>query len=239
MRFLSTKLNNKLFVLGLLILLSVIILGLSCYLIYVSNNQEECFCDEFENILVTPDDSTSEDVDAKENKPLYVEVKGAVLNPGVFAVSDENIINDVIAMAGGFTDNAYTANINLSKRVTDELVIYVYTDSEYQKNNSNDNSSKKEDNSYTIDEYIDSSVSIITSSSSDNVSNSSESGSLININTASSEQLTTLPGIGDAKANNIIAYRTEVGYFKTIEELKNVNGIGDATFEQLKSLITV
>ena len=239
MHFLSTKLNNKLFVLGLLILLSVIILGLSCYLIYVSNNQEECFCDEFENILVTPDDSTSEDVDAKENKPLYVEVKGAVLNPGVFAVSDENIINDVIAMAGGFTDNAYTANINLSKRVTDELVIYVYTDSEYQKNNSNDNSSKKEDNSYTIDEYIDSSVSIITSSSSDNVSNSSESGSLININTASSEQLTTLPGIGDAKANNIIAYRTEVGYFKTIEELKNVNGIGDATFEQLKSLITV
>ena len=239
MHFLSTKLNNKLFVLGLLILLSVIILGLSCYLIYVSNNQEECFCDEFENILVTPDDSTSEDVDAKENKPLYVEVKGAVLNPGVFAVSDENIINDVIAMAGGFTDNAYTANINLSKRVTDELVIYVYTDSEYQKNNSNDNSSKKEDNSYTIDEYIDSSVSIITSSSSDNVSNSSESGSLININTASSEQLTTLPGIGDAKANNIIVYRTEVGYFKTIEELKNVNGIGDATFEQLKSLITV
>ena len=239
MHFLSTKLNNKLFVLGLLILLSVIILGLSCYLIYVSNNQEECFCDEFENILVTPDDSTSEDVDAKENKPLYVEVKGAVLNPGVFAVSDENIINDVIAMAGGFTDNAYTANINLSKRVTDELVIYVYTDSEYQKNNSNDNSSKKEDNSYTIDKYIDSSVSIITSSSSDNVSNSSESGSLININTASSEQLTTLPGIGDAKANNIIAYRTEVGYFKTIEELKNVNGIGDATFEQLKSLITV
>ncbi len=239
MHFLSTKLNNKLFVLGLLILLSVIILGLSCYLIYVSNNQEECFCDEFENIFVTPDDSTSEDVDAKENKPLYVEVKGAVLNPGVFAVSDENIINDVIAMAGGFTDNAYTANINLSKRVTDELVIYVYTDSEYQKNNSNDNSSKKEDNSYTIDEYIDSSVSIITSSSSDNVSNSSESGSLININTASSEQLTTLPGIGDAKANNIIAYRTEVGYFKTIEELKNVNGIGDATFEQLKSLITV
>ena len=239
MHFLSTKLNNKLFVLGLLILLSVIILGLSCYLIYVSNNQEECFCDEFENILVTPDDSTSEDVDAKENKPLYVEVKGAVLNPGVFAVSDENIINDVIAMAGGFTDNAYTANINLSKRVTDELVIYVYTDSEYQKNNSNDNSSKKEDNSYTIDKYIDSSVSIITSSSSDNVSNSSEFGSLININTASSEQLTTLPGIGDAKANNIIAYRTEVGYFKTIEELKNVNGIGDATFEQLKSLITV
>lgn len=239
MHFLSTKLNNKLFVLGLLILLSVIILGLSCYLIYVSNNQEECFCDEFENILVTPDDSTSEDVDAKENKPLYVEVKGAVLNPGVFAVSDENIINDVIAMAGGFTDNAYTANINLSKRVTDELVIYVYTDSEYQKNNSNDNSNKKEDNSYTIDKYIDSSVSIITSSSSDNVSNSSEFGSLININTASSEQLTTLPGIGDAKANNIIAYRTEVGYFKTIEELKNVNGIGDATFEQLKSLITV
>ncbi len=239
MHFLSTKLNNKLFVLGLLILLSVIILGLSCYLIYVSNNQEECFCDEFENILVTPDDSTSEDVDAKENKPLYVEVKGAVLNPGVFAVSDENIINDVIAMAGGFTNNAYTANINLSKRVTDELVIYVYTDSEYQKNNSNGNSSKKEDNSYTIDKYIDSSVSIITSSSSDNVSNSSESGSLININTASSEQLTTLPGIGDAKANNIIAYRTEVGYFKTIEELKNVNGIGDATFEQLKSLITV
>ena len=168
---------------------------------------------------------------------MYVEVKGAVRNPGVFAVSPENIINDVIAMAGGFTKNAYTGNINLSKRVTDELVIYVYTDTEYKKNN-NDNNSKKENNSYQIDEYINNSVSVITSSSVSTDDNK-ETTELININTASLELLTTLPGIGESKASNIIAYRTDVGYFKTIEDLKNVSGIGDATFEKLKSFITV
>ena len=61
----------------------------------------------------------------------------------------------------------------------------------------------------------------------------------ININTASQSELTKLPGIGDSKALKIINYRTEVGLFKTIEELKNVKGIGNSIFEKIKSYITV
>ena len=64
-----------------------------------------------------------------------------------------------------------------------------------------------------------------------------ESGPRININTADEVKLKELPGIGQAKANNIIAYRTEHGYFKSIEDIKNVSGIGEKIFEQLKDLI--
>ena len=62
---------------------------------------------------------------------------------------------------------------------------------------------------------------------------------LININTAGIEELTTLPGIGDVKAEAIIKYRSEVGKFKTKEELLNDEGIGEALFEKIKDNITV
>lgn len=61
----------------------------------------------------------------------------------------------------------------------------------------------------------------------------------VNINTATEAVMTTLPGIGPSKAQAIIAYRDEHGHFQTVDELKNVTGIGDKTFEKLKELITV
>ena len=163
----------------------------------------------------------------------------------VIEVNENNIINDVIALAGGLKDNAYTDNINLSKKVSDELVVYVFTKEEYKKNSSSNNthtntsstSSSKE--SYQIDESTKNNISIITSSNSDEAPSQDTTSKLININTASAQELTSLPGIGETKANNIVSYRTENGYFKTIEDLKNVSGIGDATFEQLKDYITV
>jgi competence protein ComEA len=68
---------------------------------------------------------------------------------------------------------------------------------------------------------------------------SSESGQKININTADEAMLDTLPGIGPSKARSIIEYRNQNGPFQSIEEIKNVPGIGDKTFEQLKDLIAV
>ena len=166
---------------------------------------------------------------------FHIEIKGAVENPGVYELSDGSIINDAILMAGGFKEDAYTNNINLSKKVTDELVIYVFTNSEYKKNKTSQTKTNT-NNSYDISEDINNNVSIITSggTSSDNSSNN-----LVNINLATIEELITLPGIGESKATNIINYRDNNGLFKSIEDLKNVNGIGDSTFEQLKAYITV
>lgn len=234
-------LNNKIAVVGILAFLSLVVIALSGYMVYMLNTKEECFCEPFTDLISL--EEPSEEV--VETPPIYVEVKGAVNHPGVFEVNENNIINDVIALAGGLKDNAYTDNINLSKKVSDELVVYVFTKEEYKKNSSSNNthtntsstSSSKE--SYQIDESTKNNISIITSSNSDEAPSQDTTSKLININTASVQELTSLPGIGETKANNIVSYRTENGYFKTIEDLKNVSGIGDATFEQLKDYITV
>ena len=234
-------LKNKIAVVGILAFLSLVVIALSGYMVYMLNTKEECFCEPFTDLISL--EEPSEEV--VETPPIYVEVKGAVNHPGVFEVNENNIINDVIALAGGLKDNAYTDNINLSKKVSDELVVYVFTKEEYKKNSSSNNthtntsstSSSKE--SYQIDESTKNNISIITSSNSDEAPSQDTTSKLININTASVQELTSLPGIGETKANNIVSYRTENGYFKKIEDLKNVSGIGDATFEQLKDYITV
>ena len=222
-------LNKKQIVLGILIFLSLVVLGLSAYIIYSLNNEEE-------NLNIALEDSPVkiENTEEETNENIYVEVKGAVQNPGVYAMNEQDLINDAINLAGGFLDNAYTDNINLSKKVTDELVIFVYTEKEYQNNTYSNTTSSNND--YQIDNALKNKVSIITS---DSTNSNTGTSSLININLASITELMTLPGIGETKANNIISYREENGFFKAIEEIKNVSGIGDATFDQFKALITV
>lgn len=222
-------LNKKQIVLGILIFLSLVVLGLSAYIIYSLNNEEE-------NLNIALEDSPVkiENTEEETNESIYVEVKGAVQNPGVYAMNEQDLINDAINLAGGFLDNAYTDNINLSKKVTDELVIFVYAEKEYQ--NSTYSNTTSSNNDYQIDNALKNKVSIITS---DSTNSDTKTSNLININLASITELMTLPGIGETKANNIISYREENGFFKAIEEIKNVSGIGDATFDQFKALITV
>lgn len=229
--FVLNILNKKLVVLGILLFLSILVISVSIYTVYAvneSNNSSLEFQDTIPSVEI--------DEEIKEEEPsIYVEVKGAVNSPGVYEMEEGQIVNDAITKAGGFLESAYTDIINLSKKISDELVIYVYTKKEYEK--SDTTKEKVNDDSYLIDNAIKNKVSIITGN--EDTGENDTSSSLVNINIASIAELTTLPGIGEAKAQKIITYREENGYFKTIEELKNVSGIGDATFEQLKTLITV
>ena len=228
--------ENKLIITTTIAFLLIILICLSIYSIKISNKNNDILCENNEGI-----DNNAEVALNNEIKKMYVDIKGAVKNPGVYQVNEENIINDVINLAGGLLDKAYVENINLSKKVQDELVIYVYTKNEIKKNNLQENQTCSSNN-YIITECTENKVSIITSNENNENNennNSSVSSSLININIASIEELTTLPGIGESKAQNIINYREENGYFKTIDEIKNVNGIGEATFDQLKKYITV
>lgn len=229
--------ENKLIITTTIAFLLITLICLSIYSIKISNKNNDILCENNEGI-----DNNAEVALNNEIKKMYVDIKGAVKNPGVYQVNEENIINDVINLAGGLLDKAYVENINLSKKVQDELVIYVYTKDEIKKNNLQENQTCSSNN-YIITECTENKVSIITSNenneNNENNNNSSVSSSLININIASIEELTTLPGIGESKAQNIINYREENGYFKTIDEIKNVNGIGEATFDQLKKYITV
>lgn len=171
----------------------------------------------------------------KVEKNIFVDVKGAVKKPGVYEVKENSIVNDCIKLAGGITSSGTLSNINLSKKVTDEMVIYVFKKSEIT-------TSAKNEIPCTTEVIEINNCPIITdnqTSNNDNKETTTDTiGKKININTATKEELTTLTGIGESKANSIIEYR-KTNQFKSIEELKNVSGIGDALYESIKDSITV
>ena len=132
-------------------------------------------------------------------------------------------------MAGGLRKDSDTSNINLSKKLTDEMVIIVYTKKEIQEEKNKNEIVCPPCNNACIKEE-DEKAKIIT----DKTNNTK-----ININTATMEELQTLNGIGEAKAKAIIEYRNKNEKFKTIDEIKNVTGIGESAFEKIKDSITV
>lgn len=238
--------DNKGPYIAILAFLILLVIFLVAYIIYRYNNEEDCICEEQDSLVLNEESIVS--------PPLFsVEVKGAVTNPGVYEMAETNIIADLIECAGGFKSDAYTDNINLSKKLSAELVVYVFTKKEYNSSNSSTrkkNSSISENATYDISNAIEDKESVIdsstagTSPSIDNSSSSSDNKTssepqIVNINTASQKELIALPGIGESKASKIIAYREKNGRFKSIEDIKNVSGIGDATFEKLKDYITV
>nr|WP_241559284.1 helix-hairpin-helix domain-containing protein [Lysinibacillus halotolerans] len=151
-----------------------------------------------------------------KTEKILVDVKGAVKYPGVYELTMENRVIDAIELAGGYTEEAETKAINHAQKLQDEMVIFVPK----------------------IGEVIENSLSggIATSVPSQNSGNTNDK---VNINNADEATLTTLPGIGPSKAQAIISYREENGPFESIDELKNVSGIGDKTFEKLMDLIDI
>ena len=154
-------------------------------------------------------DDIQENASVLDSK-IIVDIKGEVNSPSTYEVSSDDRVFDVIKFAGGLTENADVTGINLSEKVFDEMVIIIPS-----KNISVDNSS---------DEVIKNQV---------------KKDSKISINTASIEELMTLDGIGKAKAKNIVDYRNKNGKFKSIEEIKNVSGIGETLFEKIKNTIKI
>lgn len=211
-------------------------LFLSCYTIFISQDIED---ESTQDLLVSQEEEEiKEEIPSKQ----YVDIKGAVLSPGVYEVEEGTIINDVINLAGGFTEDADQNGINLSKKVEDEMVIYIYTKKEISSNDSTKNTSNSHTSctstSYNINDCVEKTESIITNKESNEKEETEKSG-IVNINTASQSELMTLSGIGDTKAKAIIDYRNTNGAFKKIEDLLNVNGIGDAIFEKIKDYITI
>ena len=172
------------------------------------------------------------EVDLKDDL-VYVDIKGAVKKPGVYKINSDKKIIDVITIAGGLMENANTDNINLSKKVTDEMVIIIYTDEEVKNSNIVDTVIKVIDKECVCPNIQnDGCINTEINDSITNVNN------IININTATLEELMSINGLGEAKAKAIIKYREENGYFKIIDDLLNVSGIVEALFEKIKEYIT-
>jgi len=142
--------------------------------------------------------------------PVRVYVSGAVATPGVYTLPPKSLVDDAIKTAGGATADADLDRINLAQEVRDQQQIHVPRKGE-----------------------------AATPSAPEPGGGAAPGGTKININTATLAELDTLPKIGPVTAQYIIDYRAKNGPFKKIEDLKNVSGIGDATFEGLKDLVTV
>lgn len=140
---------------------------------------------------------------------VHVHVAGAVVNPGVYGLPEGAYLQQAIDAANGTLPGARTDLLNLAALLIDGQRVYVPSQDEQTELESNQRSMEI------------------------------EAGGTININTASLEELVSLPGIGEVRAKAIIAYRTENGYFMTIEDLLKVNGIGSVTFEEIREYITV
>lgn len=186
-----------------------------------SNNKDMVVLNDDKNNL----DNDFKNGNSNEIDRVIIDIKGEVVYPGVYEIDNNTRIIDAINMAGGLTLDADTSGINLSSKIRDEDVIIIYSnnkDSEYYKDkkidNKNDNFSVEDDGN--------------------NKNNDKDEIVLIDINTATSEELCSLPGIGEVKAKKIIEYRKK-SRFNTIEDIMNVSSIGEKLFESIKAYIKV
>lgn len=164
----------------------------------------------------------------------HVDIKGAVANPGVYQVECGNNVNDIIKLAGGLTDNSNTSVINLAKKITDEMVIIIYTNEEV-KNSNVVNTVVKFVDKECVCPSVKNDGCLNTELDKNNNENFPDK---ININTATVEDLMSLSGVGESKAKAIIEYRNKNGNFKSIEDLLNVSGIGEKLYEEIKIYLT-
>lgn len=175
-------------------------------------------------------------IEEKENKDnMYIYITGEVNEPGVYILKEGSRISDAINIAGGTTQNANLDKINLVYSLKDGMKINIPNNLDL-KNNPNyiyitmSSGDEKNDSDFINKD--------------DNINNNSNNVSafkvsMVNINTATQTELETLPGIGPSLALKIINYRKENGKFENIEELKNVSGIGDNKYDEIKEYIYV
>ena len=170
---------------------------------------------ETETVTLQVDDG-SMDADSAVIKDIKVYVCGAVQRPDVYEISADSRIVDAVSAAGGFAIDAYPEAMNLAETVSDGSRIYVPTKEE-----------------------VDTLAVVYSDTGSGSGGTTSDSTGRVNINTATLEELTTLPGIGDTRARAIIDYREQNGAFGNIEDIMQVTGIKEKSFSKIKDSICV
>ena len=177
----------------------------------------------------------NEETTKKATNKIIVHVSGAVNKEGIVELEENSRISDAINKAEGLKENADTKNINLAFKLEDGMKIYIPTEEEtIEKNEQNQNENIIDQTS----KYVTSSSGVVQEEQT-NEKNEQNKNEKININTATQTELETLPGIGPSTSLKIVNYREENGKFKSIEEIKEVSGIGDAKYENIKELICV
>lgn len=217
--------------LGLLVCLILSIVGISFLFFKDAKAVEEP--STMMSYLASENKSSTNSIQMEQSsesliEKMYVDVKGAVYFPGVYEVTSDMRLIDAIKLAGGFSEKANQNPVNLSLKLTDQMVIFISEVGTEEVNEANE--AVKEPSAAVLEENV-----ITIPKESEENTNSTK----VNINLADAIELQQLSGIGEKKAEQIVLYRQENGSFQSIEDLKNVSGIGEKTFEALKASVTV
>lgn len=204
------------------LVMAIIALG-GFYYFYVNENPEPLPTTSVSMEEKSQVEREETETETETNKPatqqaipekIMVDVKGQIKLPGVYQANANERVIDVISRAGGLTDKADQGQVNFAEHVQDEMVIYIPAKGE-------------------------GGAPILASGGSQIGSGGNQKEAKININKADETELQNLPGIGPAKAAAIIEYRNTNGPFNAVEDLKNISGIGDKTFDKLKDLLAI
>ena len=201
------------------IILSIIAILVAIGIIYFINNKNQKNNIELdENILVSNQNTKQMSQDTEEI--VIVHITGSVKNPGIVKLKEGSRIEDAIEAAGGLTENADISNVNLAYVLDDGTKIKIP--------NLDDEDIGDED--------------VVSKDSGEGIIQEDEkttNTNIVNINKATENELSTLPGIGNSLATRIVEYRKQNGNFKTIEDIKNVSGIGESKFANIKDFISI
>lgn len=217
------------YVLGIVVLF---ILSLVVFLLWPEEGRKDEVVQE--ELTVKPVEQPT----TNEQTTIKVDIKGAIVKPGLYELEAGSRVQDVIEKSGGLNVDADTSMINLSKLLEDEMVIIIYTKDEIRQFEEG-NTAIKYIEKECICPTIENDGCIDQNHVETNEPSAENTNTKISLNRATLQELLTLPGIGEVKAQAIIDYRQENGNFNSIDELKNVKGIGDSTFEKLKDYITI
>ena len=201
------------------IILSLIAIFVAIGIIYFINNKNQTNNIELdENILVSNQDTNQTNQYTEEI--VIVHITGSVKTPGIVKLKEGSRIEDAIEAAGGLTENADISNVNLAYVLDDGTKIKIP--------NLDDEDIGDED--------------VLSKDSGEGIIQEDEkttNTNIVNINKATENELSTLPGIGNSLATRIVEYRRQNGNFKTIEDIKNVSGIGESKFANIKDFISI
>lgn len=224
MKFIRKKINIILIIFFVLLIIGVVTLKTM-----LLRSKEIASSLDAEEVVLPIKEEKIKDKEVNNELKKYVDIKGAILNPGVYELEINTRVIDIINKAGGLLENANTKNINLAYSLNDQDVIIIPTFEEVEKeiipSLDNDATIKKENN--------------INNKNNSNQEDNSNEDIIFDLNTCTLEELANVPGIGNKKAEEIIKYRDTNNGFKNVEELKEINGIGDKTFEKIKSYFKV
>ena len=195
---------------------AILVMAIGAFL--VLQQQPEAKTTDFPTVTTTSASQETVEETSSENpesETILVDVKGAVQSEGVYELPSTARVNDAVKAAGGFSDQADKKSVNLAQKLSDEAVVYVASQGE--------------------------NVSVVQSATSSPATGDAgnENTEKINLNTATVADLTTISGIGEKRANDILAYRDSQGGFSSVDDLNNVSGIGDKTLENIRPYVTV